>query len=116
MSNRRDGLASGRTIPHTRIEDERQIEDKYEFGEVLGKGSFGVVKEARNKETGCVWAIKAVNKEKVWSASVVRCKSKFRVKLYLSALTTLVKLSFAIGRTYFRCKNQLCKRGKGEEY
>lgn len=62
---RRDGSASGRTIPHTRIEDERQIEDIYEFGEVLGKGSFGVVKEATNKETGCRWAIKAVNKEKV---------------------------------------------------
>lgn len=63
---RRDGSASGRNIPHTRIEDERQIEDIYEFGEVLGKGSFGVVKEATNKETGCRWAIKAVNKEKVW--------------------------------------------------
>lgn len=74
MSHRRDGSISGRTIPHTRIEDERQIEDIYEFGEVLGKGSFGVVKEARNKETGRVWAIKAVNKEKVWSAFVVRCK------------------------------------------
>lgn len=62
---RRDGSASGRTIPHTRIEDERQIEDIYEFGDVLGKGSFGVVKEATNKETGRRWAIKAVNKEKV---------------------------------------------------
>ena len=72
MSHRRDGSVSGRNIPHTRIEDERQIEDIYEFGEVLGKGSFGVVKEARNRETGCVWAVKAVNKEKVWSASQVQ--------------------------------------------
>lgn len=70
MSHRRDGSASGRTIPHTRIEDERQIEDIYEFGEVLGKGSFGVVKEARNRETGCVWAIKAVNKEKAGTSAV----------------------------------------------
>ena len=62
---RKDGSASGRTIPHTRIEDERQIEDIYEFGEILGKGSFGVVKEATNRATGCRWAIKAVNKEKV---------------------------------------------------
>ena len=64
---RKDGSASGRTIPHTRIEDERQIEDIYEFGEILGKGSFGVVKEATNRATGRRWAIKAVNKEKVRS-------------------------------------------------
>ena len=62
---RKDGSATGRTIPHTRIEEEKQIEDIYEFGEVLGKGSFGVVKEATNKATGRRWAIKAVNKEKV---------------------------------------------------
>ena len=62
---RKDCSASGRTIPHTRIEDERQIEDIYEFGEILGKGSFGVVKEATNRATGRRWAIKAVNKEKV---------------------------------------------------
>lgn len=67
---RKDGSASGRTIPHTRIEDERQIEDIYEFGEVLGKGSFGVVKEATNKETGRRWAIKAVNKEKAGTSAV----------------------------------------------
>ncbi|KAJ7330190.1 Serine/threonine-protein kinase 33 [Desmophyllum pertusum] len=67
---RKDGSATGRTIPHTRIEDERQIEDIYEFGEVLGKGSFGVVKEATNKETGCRWAIKAVNKEKAGTSAV----------------------------------------------
>jgi len=62
---RKDGSATARTIPHTRIEEERQIEDIYDFGEVLGKGSFGVVKEATHKATGRRWAIKAVNKEKV---------------------------------------------------
>lgn len=67
---RKDGSASGRTIPHTRIEDERQIEDIYEFGEILGKGSFGVVKEATNRATGRRWAIKAVNKEKAGTSAV----------------------------------------------
>lgn len=67
---RRDGSASGRTIRHTRIEDERQIEDIYEFGNVLGKGSFGVVTEATNKTTGEKWAIKAVNKEKAGTSAV----------------------------------------------
>lgn len=70
---RRDGSAGGRTIPHTRIEDERQIEEIYEFGEVLGRGSFGVVKEATNKTTGRKWAIKAVNKEKVRHFDSMHC-------------------------------------------
>lgn len=69
--SRKDGSATNsRTIPHTRIEDERQIEDIYEFGEVLGSGSFGVVNEATNKATGCSWAIKAVNKEKAGTSAV----------------------------------------------
>lgn len=87
--SRKDGSATNsRTIPHTRIEDERQIEDIYEFGEVLGSGSFGVVNEATNKATGCSWAIKAVNKEKVWievdtAFHCARCKlSKFPSILY----------------------------------
>jgi len=67
---RKDGSATARTIPHTRIEEERQIEDIYDFGEVLGKGSFGVVKEATHKATGRRWAIKAVNKEKAGTSAV----------------------------------------------
>lgn len=65
-SNRKEAPSAGRTnIKHTRIEEEKQIEEIYEFGEVLGKGSFGVVKEAKHIATGTRWAIKAVNKEKV---------------------------------------------------
>ena len=80
--SRKDGSASNRTIPHTRIEDERQIEDIYEFGEVLGIGSFGVVKEATNKATGSRWAIKAVNKEKVWhNEKFYRPQSKCKMNI-----------------------------------
>lgn len=64
-SNRKEAPNATRTIKHVRIEDEKQIEEIYEFGEVLGKGSFGVVTEAKHIETGTRWAIKAVNKEKV---------------------------------------------------
>ena len=64
-SNRKEAPNAGRTIKHTRIEDEKQIESIYEFGEILGKGSFGVVKEAKHIETESRWAIKAINKEKV---------------------------------------------------
>ena len=51
--------------PHTRVDDESEIEKKYSVGEVLGQGSFGVVKEVTNKLTGQKFAMKIVNKEKV---------------------------------------------------
>ena len=37
----------------------------WRFGAKLGQGSFGIVLEAENQETGVRWAIKKVNKEKV---------------------------------------------------
>lgn len=54
-----------RSVRHTRVEDEHQIEESYISGEVLGQGSFGVVREAVQKETGKKFAIKIINKEKV---------------------------------------------------
>lgn len=54
-----------RSVRHTRVEDEHQIEESYISGEVLGQGSFGVVREAVQKETGQKFAIKIINKEKV---------------------------------------------------
>ena len=54
-----------RNVRHTRVDDEHQIEERYISGEVLGQGSFGVVREAMQKETGRKFAIKIINKEKV---------------------------------------------------
>ena len=56
-------------IPHTRIEDETRLSEYYDIGEKLGEGTFGIVKAVVHKETGEKWACKAVNKEKVGSAS-----------------------------------------------
>lgn len=58
--------------PHTRVDDESEIEKKYSVGEVLGQGSFGVVREVTNKLTGQKFAMKIVNKEKV-SHHVCHC-------------------------------------------
>ncbi len=51
--------------PHTRVDDEAPIEKKYAFGQVLGQGSFGVVREVTNRLTGERFAVKIVNKDKV---------------------------------------------------
>lgn len=56
---------SSRNVPHTRIENEKEIEEIYEFRRELGRGSFGRVFEACCEKTETKWAIKAVNKEKV---------------------------------------------------
>ena len=53
--------------PHMRVEDEAAVERKYTFGDVLGQGSFGVVKEVTSRATGEQFAVKIVNKDKVGS-------------------------------------------------
>ncbi|XP_002739098.1 serine/threonine-protein kinase 33-like [Saccoglossus kowalevskii] len=69
MAGKRTGSAE-RQIPHTRIEDESVIEETYVLGEILGQGSFGVVREATRKEDGTKWAIKKINKEKAGSSAI----------------------------------------------
>ena len=53
------------TIPHTRVDDESVIETLFSMGRKLGQGSFGIVREAMDLNSGRKWAVKAVNKEKV---------------------------------------------------
>uniref|UniRef100_A0A4W5KSQ8 Serine/threonine-protein kinase 33 n=1 Tax=Hucho hucho TaxID=62062 RepID=A0A4W5KSQ8_9TELE len=59
-----------RKVPHTRMEDENDLQQIYSFGRKLGQGSFGVVCEATHNETRKKWAIKKVNKEKAGSSGV----------------------------------------------
>ena len=62
---RRDAGHSLEPRPHTRVDEESAIEREYSFGEVLGQGSFGVVREVTNRLTGLQYAMKIVNKDKV---------------------------------------------------
>lgn len=59
-----------RNINHTRVENEEEIDEVFEFGRQLGQGSFGKVIEAINRATTSRFAIKSVNKEKAGSAAV----------------------------------------------
>lgn len=65
----RKGSADMKSIPHTRINDESWIWEKYEPGEKIGQGTFGKVFKVKHKETGKDWAMKVINKEKVKSQS-----------------------------------------------
>ncbi|RNA10236.1 serine threonine- kinase 33-like [Brachionus plicatilis] len=65
---RANGLA--RNVAHSRIEDEETIYKKYELGQKLGQGSFGVVYEIRNKETDEKFAIKIITKEKTGKTAI----------------------------------------------
>ena len=51
--------------PRTRVDDESAIEAVYRLGDVLGKGTFGVVREVTHKTTGKQFAMKIVIKDKV---------------------------------------------------
>ena len=53
------------SVAHTRVDDEAAIEKKYSFGEVLGSGSFGVVREVTDRASGGRLAMKIVQKDKV---------------------------------------------------
>lgn len=56
---------TGSSVEHTRVDDESVIEKKYSFGEVLGQGAFGVVREVTNRQTHEQFAMKIVHKDKV---------------------------------------------------
>lgn len=58
-------FVSEHTIERIRLEDESDLEKVYHMGEVLGRGSFGIVKEVRHKESGEKYAMKVIHKDKV---------------------------------------------------
>eukprot|EP01136_Pigoraptor_vietnamica_P005411 Opistho-1_new@36989 len=62
--------ASRRTVAHTRISDTKGVEDTYDLGDILGKGSFGVVQVAIHKKSGEKWACKSLDKQKAGSSAV----------------------------------------------
>lgn len=53
------------SVGHRRVVDESEIEKNYAFGEVLGQGAFGVVREVTNRQTREQYAMKIVQKDKV---------------------------------------------------
>ena len=60
----------GSLVNHVALDDERILRDMYEFGDKLGKGSFGVVWHVTHISTGQQYACKIINKEKVALRSV----------------------------------------------
>ncbi|XP_015852768.1 serine/threonine-protein kinase 33 [Peromyscus maniculatus bairdii] len=65
----RSNVTEGKVL-HIRMDNGADIEEFYTFGRILGQGSFGMVSEVTDKETGAKWAIKKVNKEKAGSSAV----------------------------------------------
>eukprot|EP00731_Ephydatia_muelleri_P029820 Em0021g343a len=56
--------------PHTRVEEESDVEKRYTLGNMLGQGTFGTVLEATNKCSGQQYAMKIVNKDKPGSSAI----------------------------------------------
>lgn len=78
----------------------RDIESKYEWGKELGKGGNGVVREVTSKETGEVFACKAIGKqltgadvsEKKRSGHIDSIRRELEVLRRLSGSLNVVKL------------------------
>lgn len=51
-------------VNHLRINDASDVKYLFNFGEKLGKGSFGVVLKVQEKSTEKVWAMKILNRNK----------------------------------------------------
>lgn len=54
--------------PSSRMKQEEELPElfqRYEFGRILGKGNFAVVKEAVDKTTGKKYAVKIIDKKKI---------------------------------------------------
>lgn len=56
---------STRQVKHTRLDNDAEFEQHFQYGAQLGKGSFGTVTEAICVSTGKKFAVKVINKEKV---------------------------------------------------
>jgi len=65
VNKRPSQLDKPATVPHTRVDDELELDNMFSMGKRLGQGSFGIVREAVDISSGKKWAVKAVNKEKV---------------------------------------------------
>mgnify|MGYP006102335215 CR=1 FL=1 len=48
----------------------RDIESKYEFGKMLGKGAFGEVRQCKHKSSGQIFAIKIMRKKDIEKQSI----------------------------------------------
>ncbi|EDV26912.1 uncharacterized protein TRIADDRAFT_49991 [Trichoplax adhaerens] len=57
-------------VPHTRIEEESDLDKIYHRVKTLGKGGFGVVYKAVHRQSGRHWAIKIIHKEKAGSSAI----------------------------------------------
>ena len=60
-------------------EGERQIRDDYKLDAVLGKGSFGTVRKARNKVTGENVAVKVISKRKMTEEDKLSLKNEIEI-------------------------------------
>eukprot|EP00128_Syssomonas_multiformis_P014092 Colp12_sorted_trinity150504_noHs@12596 len=79
MSLAKSGHAARPEVNNIRIERQSVLEQEYEFGDVLGKGSFGTVKRAVHKGTKTPWAIKIVDKQKAGSSALRQMEKEIEI-------------------------------------
>eukprot|EP01135_Chromosphaera_perkinsii_P005831 Nk52_evm20s367 gene=Nk52_evmTU20s367 len=76
---RRQSTERIKLIGHTRIGSEDEISENYDFGEVLGKGAFGVVRKLTHKGTNTPYAMKMMDKSKAGSSAVKQLEREITI-------------------------------------
>ncbi|KAL3803511.1 hypothetical protein HJC23_014059 [Cyclotella cryptica] len=64
---------------HDRLSTGRDLRDLYEFGEVLGTGSFSTVRTCRSKHTGEIHAVKMVNRDSLTKSLELALKEEIAI-------------------------------------
>ncbi|XP_046417530.1 serine/threonine-protein kinase 33-like [Neodiprion fabricii] len=68
-----------RDLIHKRITDLAELQRIYEFGEILGKGSFGTVVKASHKGSGLNWAVKIINKSQAGASRIMLVEREIHI-------------------------------------
>jgi len=61
------------------VENPRDINEVYSIAKVLGKGSYGVVKQTKVKATGAVRAVKSIEKDRIGKDNLSMLKTEMKI-------------------------------------
>ena len=96
----------------------QNISDKYELGEILGQGQFGIVKLCKHKQAKVTLAMKIISKEMVKSSKINQklMKSELQILEDISHPNIVRIFELLEDDSYYYCVAEIMKHGELYEY